>query len=36
LRFRALDHTLTDDEVGQLRRQCIDAVVSEHRADLRS
>ncbi len=36
LRFRALDRTLTDDEVGALRRQCIDAVVSAHGAELRS
>jgi phenylalanyl-tRNA synthetase beta chain len=25
LRFCAMDHTLTDAEVGQLRRACIDA-----------
>ena len=36
LRFRALDHTLTDDEVSALRQSCIDAVVSAHGAELRS
>lgn len=36
LRFRALDRTLTDDEVATLRRRCIDAVVSAHAAELRS
>ncbi len=36
LRFRALDRTLTDDEVGELRQKCIDAVVSAHAAELRS
>jgi phenylalanyl-tRNA synthetase beta chain len=36
LRFRALDRTLTDEEVSALRRQCIDAVVSKHGAELRS
>jgi phenylalanyl-tRNA synthetase beta chain len=36
LRFRALDRTLTDDEVSALRRECIDAVVSAHGAELRS
>jgi phenylalanyl-tRNA synthetase beta chain len=35
LRFRAPDHTLTDDEVGEIRRRCIDAVVGEHGAELR-
>ncbi|MHB1517125.1 MAG: phenylalanine--tRNA ligase subunit beta [Acidimicrobiales bacterium] len=35
LRFCALDHTLTDDEVGVLRSACIDAVAKEHRARLR-
>jgi len=35
LRFRALDRTLTDDEVSALRRQCIDAVVAAHAAELR-
>jgi phenylalanyl-tRNA synthetase beta chain len=36
LRFRALDRTLTDDEVSALRNTCIDAVVSAHGAELRS
>ncbi|MCU1430151.1 MAG: phenylalanyl-tRNA synthetase beta subunit [Actinomycetia bacterium] len=36
VRFRAPDHTLTDDEVATLRRRCIDAVVGEHGAELRS
>ena len=37
LRFRALDRTLTDDEVGALRQACIDAVVGGPRpAELRS
>jgi phenylalanyl-tRNA synthetase beta chain len=36
LRFRALDHTLTDDEVSALRQKCIDAVASAHAAELRS
>jgi phenylalanyl-tRNA synthetase beta chain len=35
LRFRAPDHTLTDDEVAQLRQRCIDAVVGAHGAELR-
>jgi phenylalanyl-tRNA synthetase beta chain len=35
LRFCALDHTLTDDEVGEARRRCIDAVESAHPAELR-
>jgi phenylalanyl-tRNA synthetase beta chain len=35
LQFRAVDHTLTDAEVGELRRQCIDAVVAAHGAELR-
>ncbi|HEX4541055.1 MAG TPA: phenylalanine--tRNA ligase subunit beta, partial [Acidimicrobiales bacterium] len=35
LRFCALDHTLTDDEVGEARRRCIEAVVSAHPAELR-
>ena len=34
-RFRALDRTLTDTEVGGLRQQCIDAVVSAFGAELR-
>jgi phenylalanyl-tRNA synthetase beta chain len=36
LRFRAPDRTLTDAEVGELRRACIDAVVSGFAAELRS
>jgi phenylalanyl-tRNA synthetase beta chain len=35
LRFRAPDHTLTDDEVGEIRGRCIDAVVRAHGAELR-
>jgi phenylalanyl-tRNA synthetase beta chain len=35
LRFRAPDRTLTDDEVGELRRACIDGVVRAHGARLR-
>src|ERR1019366_7846894 len=30
LRFCALDHTLTDAEVGELRRLCIEAVEQAH------
>ncbi len=36
LRLRALDRTLTDDEVRDLRRQAIEAVVADHSAELRS
>jgi len=36
LQFRAIDRTLTDAEVGELRTQCIDAVVSEFGAELRA
>jgi phenylalanyl-tRNA synthetase beta chain len=36
LRFRAVDRTLTDDEVSALRKKCIDAVVAAHGAELRS
>jgi phenylalanyl-tRNA synthetase beta chain len=36
VRFRALDRTLTDDEVSALRRAAIDAVASAHGAELRS
>jgi phenylalanyl-tRNA synthetase beta subunit len=36
VRFRALDRTLTDEEVSGLRQKCIDAVVSAHAAELRS
>jgi phenylalanyl-tRNA synthetase beta chain len=35
LRFRAPDRTLTDDEVGEIRRRCIDAVARKHRGELR-
>jgi phenylalanyl-tRNA synthetase beta chain len=35
LRFCSLDHTLTDDEVGQLRTRCIDAAAKECGAVLR-
>ncbi len=36
LRFCALDHTLTDAEVGELRGRCIDAVERAHGATLRA
>jgi phenylalanyl-tRNA synthetase beta chain len=36
LRFCALDHTLTDHEVGELRQRCIEAVERAHGAQLRS
>ncbi|HZT64827.1 MAG TPA: phenylalanine--tRNA ligase subunit beta [Acidimicrobiales bacterium] len=35
LRFVALDRTLTDDEVAEIRRRCIEAVESNHPAALR-
>ena len=35
LRFCAPDRTLTDDEIGDYRAQCIAAVAREHRAELR-
>jgi phenylalanyl-tRNA synthetase beta chain len=35
LRFNALDHTLTDEEVGEVRRRCIEAVESSLPAKLR-
>jgi phenylalanyl-tRNA synthetase beta chain len=35
LRFNALDHTLTDEEVGEIRRRCIEAVESSLPAQLR-
>ena len=35
LRFCAIDRTLTDDEVGEVRAQCIAAVESAHHARLR-
>jgi len=36
LRFCALDRTLTDEEIGQLRSRCIEAVEREHGAVLRT
>ncbi len=36
LRFRASDRTLTDEDVGALRQAAIDAVVSQHGAELRA
>jgi phenylalanyl-tRNA synthetase beta chain len=36
LRFSALDHTLSEEELTDLRRRCIDAVTSAHPARLRS
>jgi phenylalanyl-tRNA synthetase beta chain len=36
LRYRAPDHTLTDDEISSLRQAGIDAVVAAHGASLRS
>jgi phenylalanyl-tRNA synthetase beta chain len=35
LRFRALDRTLTDEEIGKLRQRCIDAMAKERGATLR-
>jgi len=35
LRFRAPDRTLTDADVGEIRRRCIDAVAREHHGELR-
>jgi phenylalanyl-tRNA synthetase beta chain len=35
LRFRAPDRTLTDDDVGEIRRRCIEAVTGEHGGELR-
>jgi phenylalanyl-tRNA synthetase beta chain len=35
LRLDSLDHTLTDDEVAEIRRRCIDAVESAYPATLR-
>jgi phenylalanyl-tRNA synthetase beta chain len=35
LRFCALDHTLTDEEIGRLRSACIEAVETGHGARLR-
>ena len=36
LRLQAKDRTMTDDEVGAVRRRCIDAVESSHSATLRA
>ena len=36
LRFRALDHTLTEDELAAVRRRAIEAVETSHNARLRS
>jgi phenylalanyl-tRNA synthetase beta chain len=36
LRFSALDHTLTEEELTGLRRRCIDAVIAAHPARLRA
>ncbi|MDQ4068997.1 MAG: phenylalanine--tRNA ligase subunit beta [Actinomycetota bacterium] len=36
LRFSALDHTLTEDELTALRLRCIEAVTAAHAARLRS
>jgi len=35
LRLQATDHTLTDDEVAEVRRQAIESVGTAHRATLR-
>ena len=35
LRLQALDHTLTDAEVAEVRQRCIDAVQAAHPAELR-
>lgn len=36
LRFSALDHTLTDEEVQQVRARCIERVTADHGAELRA
>jgi phenylalanyl-tRNA synthetase beta chain len=36
LRMRALDHTLTDDDIGAVRARCISAVERAHGARLRA
>ncbi|MDQ6698501.1 MAG: phenylalanine--tRNA ligase subunit beta, partial [Actinomycetota bacterium] len=36
LRLQAIDHTLTDDEVAEVRRQAIDRVETAHHATLRA
>jgi phenylalanyl-tRNA synthetase beta chain len=35
LRFRAPNRTLTDDDVGEIRRRCVEAAAREHRGELR-
>jgi phenylalanyl-tRNA synthetase beta chain len=35
LRFAALDHTLSEEEIADIRARCVDAVASEHGATLR-
>jgi phenylalanyl-tRNA synthetase beta subunit len=35
VRFRAPDRTITDDEVGEIRRRCVDAVARAYDAELR-
>ncbi|HKF92558.1 MAG TPA: phenylalanine--tRNA ligase subunit beta [Acidimicrobiia bacterium] len=35
LRFRAPNRTLTDDEVGEIRRRCVEAAAREHHGELR-
>jgi phenylalanyl-tRNA synthetase beta chain len=35
LRFRALDHTLSDSELAELRQAAIDRVADDHRGELR-
>jgi phenylalanyl-tRNA synthetase beta chain len=35
VRFRASDRTLGDKELAKVRKACIDAVVREHRGELR-
>ena len=36
LRLQAADHTLTEDEIGAIRQNCIDAVEARHGAMLRA
>ncbi len=35
LRFAALDHTLTEEEMAEVRERCLDAVAADHGAALR-
>jgi phenylalanyl-tRNA synthetase beta chain len=35
LRFRAIDHTLSDSELAELRQAAIDRVLADHPAELR-